>query len=164
MKIVFSIWNQYWFQFLGGANCSFHCGYLSQHQGPRFSEKFAGPKNTLWHFYPLILWSWFKILPARKTLLDSCARLFLKLVFPYVVKGIKIKISAKFRASRHLVLKIRRELCHPKYARKVSGLSRNRPKGFVVEKAEHGPGHMVLSTVSLVLKVVSSTADKSRQT
>ena len=27
------------------------------------------------------------------------------------------------------VLKIRRELCHPKYARKVSGLSRNRPQG-----------------------------------
>ena len=25
-----------------------------------------------------------------------------------------------------LVLKIQRELCHPKYARKVSGLSRNR--------------------------------------
>ena len=25
------------------------------------------------------------------------------------------------------VLKIQRELCHPKYARKVSGLSRNRP-------------------------------------
>ena len=27
------------------------------------------------------------------------------------------------------VLKIQRELCHPKYARKVSGLSRNRPQG-----------------------------------
>ena len=27
------------------------------------------------------------------------------------------------------VLKIQRELCHPKYARKVSGLSRNRPRG-----------------------------------
>ena len=26
------------------------------------------------------------------------------------------------------VLKIQRELCHPKYARKVSGLSRNRPQ------------------------------------
>ena len=28
----------------------------------------------------------------------------------------------------------------------------------------YGPGHMVLSTVSLVLKVVLSTTDKSRQT
>ena len=26
------------------------------------------------------------------------------------------------------VLKVQRELCHPKYARKVSGLSRNRPQ------------------------------------
>ena len=31
------------------------------------------------------------------------------------------------------VLKIQRELCHPKYARKVSGLSRNSPQDrFVV--------------------------------
>ena len=29
------------------------------------------------------------------------------------------------------VLKIQRELCHPKYARKVSGLSRNGPQGRV---------------------------------
>ena len=29
------------------------------------------------------------------------------------------------------VLKIQRELCHPKYARKVSGLSRNRPLALV---------------------------------
>ena len=55
-----------------------------------------------------------------------------KLVFLYVVKGIKIKITAKFRASRPLrypfVLKIQRELCHPKCGRKVSGLSRNGPQ------------------------------------
>ena len=50
-----------------------------------------------------------------------------KLVFSYVVKGIKIKITAKFRASRLLRFEDTRELCHPKYARKVSGLSRNRP-------------------------------------
>ena len=49
----------------------------------------------------------------------------LKLVFSYVVKGIKIKIS--FVPRDDFVLKIQRELCHPKYARKVSGLSRNRP-------------------------------------
>ena len=33
------------------------------------------------------------------------------------------------------VLKIQRELCHPKYARKVSGLSRNRPLGPVSRKS-----------------------------
>ena len=33
------------------------------------------------------------------------------------------------------VLKIQRELCHPKYARKVSGLSRNRPQGSVSRKS-----------------------------
>ena len=40
----------------------------------------------------------------------------LKLVFSYVVKGIKIKITAEFRASRSLRLKIQRESSHPKYA------------------------------------------------
>ena len=49
-----------------------------------------------------------------------------KLIFSHVVKGIKTKIMAKFRASRRFDLKIQRELCHPKYARKVSGLLRNR--------------------------------------
>ena len=33
------------------------------------------------------------------------------------------------------VLKMQRELCHPKYARKVSGLSRNRPLGSVSRKS-----------------------------
>ena len=33
------------------------------------------------------------------------------------------------------VLKIQRELCHPKYARNVSGLSRNRPLGPVSQKS-----------------------------
>ena len=33
------------------------------------------------------------------------------------------------------VFKIQRELCHPKYARKVSGLSRNRPLGPVSRKS-----------------------------
>ena len=52
-----------------------------------------------------------------------------KLVFSYVVKGIKIKITSEFRASRRLRLKIQRESSHPKYARNVSALSRNRPRG-----------------------------------
>ena len=33
------------------------------------------------------------------------------------------------------VLKIQRELCHPKYARKVSGLSRNRPLDWCLYSA-----------------------------
>ena len=37
-----------------------------------------------------------------------------KLVFSYIVKGIKIKITAKFGASRCLILKIQRELCDSK--------------------------------------------------
>ena len=52
-----------------------------------------------------------------------------KPVFSYVVKGIKIKITSEFRASRRLRLKIQRESSHPKYARNVSALSRNRPRG-----------------------------------
>ena len=51
-----------------------------------------------------------------------------KLVFPYVVRGIKIKITAEFRASRRLRFEdTKTENCQPKCARKVSGLSRNGP-------------------------------------
>ena len=39
-----------------------------------------------------------------------------------------------------LVLKIQRELCHPKCARKVSGLSRNRPLGPVSRKSRELSG------------------------
>ena len=58
---------------------------------------------------------------------------FLKLRLPYsvklgswVLKGIKIEITAKFRASRSLrVEDTKRPLGHPKCTRKVLGLSRN---------------------------------------
>ena len=50
-----------------------------------------------------------------------------KLVFSDVVKGIKIKITAKFRASRRLRFEDTKRIMSPEYARKVSGLSRNRP-------------------------------------
>ena len=63
-------------------------------------------------------------------LCDSSTANFVKPFFSHFVKGIKIKINAKFRASRRLRFedtKIQRKLCHPKFARKVSGLSRNGP-------------------------------------
>ena len=51
-----------------------------------------------------------------------------KLIFSHVVKGIKIKITAKFRASRSLRFEDTKRICHPKYTRKFPGLSRNRPQ------------------------------------
>ena len=48
-----------------------------------------------------------------------------KLVFSYVVKG--IKITAKFRASRRLRFEDAKRILSPERRRKVSGLSRNRP-------------------------------------
>ena len=82
-------------------NCS--CSSL----GPvsRKSRKFFGPEK------PFV-----KLRPAYS----------LNLVFLYVVKGIKIKITATFLTSRRLRFEDR-ELCHPKCARKVSGLSKNGP-------------------------------------
>ena len=49
-----------------------------------------------------------------------------KLVFSDVVKGIKVKVTAKFMPRDAFVLTIQRELWHPKCAQKFSGL----PKGF----------------------------------
>ena len=50
-------------------------------------------------------------------------------MFSYVVKGIKIKTTAKFPASRRLRFEDTKGIqpCHPKCSRKVSELSRNGP-------------------------------------
>ena len=50
------------------------------------------------------------------------------LVFSYVVKGIKIKVTVKFRASRRLRFEDTKKVMSPEMARNVSGLSRNRPQ------------------------------------
>ena len=44
-----------------------------------------------------------------------------KLIFLFVAKGIEFKITARFRASKHLRFEAFKELCHPKCARKGSG-------------------------------------------
>ena len=67
---------------------------------------------------------------SRKTIHKTLSRYSVKLVFSYVVKGIKIKITAKFCALRRLCLKIQRELCHLKCTHKVLGLSTNRLQGL----------------------------------
>ena len=50
-----------------------------------------------------------------------------KLVFSCVVKGIKIKITAKFCPWRRLCFEDAKRILSPERRRKVSGLSRNRP-------------------------------------
>ena len=77
-------------------------------QGPvsRKSRKLFGPEK------PFV-----KLRPAYSV----------KLIFSYVVKGIKIKKKQSFVPRDGFVLKTQRESCHPKCARKVSGLSRNGP-------------------------------------
>ena len=86
-----------------------HCHVLSA--GARFSKipKRFGPEKTF-----------IKLRPAYSV----------KLVFSYIVKGIKIIIPVKVRASRRLRFEDtkRSELRHPKCARKISGLSRNGPQ------------------------------------
>ena len=42
------------------------------------------------------------------------------------------------------VLKIQRELCHPKHAPKISGLSRNRPLAPVVQILDSHPADKTL--------------------
>ena len=76
-----------------------------------------------------------------------------KLIFSHVVKGIKTKIS--FVPRDAYVLKIQRELCHPKYARKVSGLST-----IFDERANYNSMKVTVGCSNEVLK----TAQKSRQT
>ena len=51
-----------------------------------------------------------------------------KLVFSYVVKGIKIKIIAKFRASRRLCFEDTKRMMSSEIRPKFSGPSGNRPQ------------------------------------
>ena len=84
-----------------------------------------------------LLWRRTNAWNARGSFLESPEKLFVKLrpaysvklVFSYVVKGIKIKITAKFQATRRLRFEdTKRITCHPKCSGKVSGLSRNGPQ------------------------------------
>ena len=57
-----------------------------------------------------------------------------KLFFSYVVKGIKIKITAKVRASRHLRFEDRKRIMSPEMRPKGLGLSRNGPQAPLVQR------------------------------
>ena len=82
---------------------------LRPHQGPvsRKSRKLFGPEK------PFV-----RLRPA-----DS-----VKPVFSYVVKGIKIKITAKFRASRRLSFEDTKRIMSPEMRPKSLGTFRNRPR------------------------------------
>ena len=70
-----------------------------------------------------------KTLRARKAIRNTPTRLFCKAGLFMCFKGNKNWNKRKSFVPRDaFVLKIRRELCHPKCARKVSGLSRHGPQ------------------------------------
>ena len=70
---------------------------------------------------------------ARKAISKTTTYLFCKAGLLICFKGNKNKNNCKVSCfETHSVLKVQRELCHPKYARKVSGLSRNRPLDWKV--------------------------------
>ena len=59
------------------------------------------------------------------------------------------------------VLKIQRELCHPKYARKVSGLSRNGPQAPAVQRLDSAIHWMFGFDSIYTLSPVVSTVEKT---
>ena len=58
-----------------------------------------------------------------------------KLIFSYVVKGIKIKITAKFRASRRLRFEDTKIIMSPEMRPKSFGMFENRANKQVDEKS-----------------------------
>ena len=80
-----------------------------------------------------------------------------KLVFSCVVKGIKAKITAKFRASRRLRFEDTKRIMSPEIRRNVSGLSRNRPQGpgACFSKSRNFSGGIFKTKVSRVTKLCS---------
>ena len=71
-----------------------------------------------------------KTFRARKAICKTPSRSFCKAGLFMCCKGMDIKITVKFPfvPRDNFVLKIKRELCHPKCVRKVSALSRNEPQ------------------------------------
>ena len=88
--------------------CEVIYSLLNSSQGPvsRKSRKLFGPEK------PFV-----KLRPAYSA----------KLVFSYVEKGIKIKITAKFRASRRLTFEDTKRIMSPEMDPKSFGTLRNRP-------------------------------------
>ena len=75
-----------------------------------------------------------------------------KLVFPYVVKGIKNNLTVKFRASRRLRFKDTKRICHPKCARKSSenvGTLRNWPQGRGIRRCKRNVCYILESMKQL---------------
>ena len=82
---------------------------------------------------------------------------YVKLVFSHIVKGIKIKTTAKFRASRRFCIedtKIQRykENCHPKSSRKVLGLSREQLQN--TQPTLFPPGGILRKTGQKTIEVI----------
>ena len=70
-----------------------------------------------------------------------------------VVKVIKIKITAKFCAFQDtFLLKIQRELCHPKYAQKVETFKKQAP-GFKSSSDLNFSGLPMFNLNTVVLKM-----------
>ena len=111
--ILFKLFVAWWlFPFLLISLICFSCSFVilnGQYQGPvsRKSGTLFGPEK------PSV-----KLRPASSG----------KPVFSYVVKGIKIKINAKSRASRRYRFEDTMRIMWPEMRRKVSGLSRNGPQ------------------------------------
>ena len=69
-----------------------------------------------------------KLLPAHSE----------KLVFPYVVKGIKIKITAKLCASRHVRFEDTKKIVSPEMRTKSFGTFEKQAPGYYnINSAEH---------------------------
>ena len=75
-----------------------------------------------------------------------------KLVFSYVVKRIKIKITAKFRDSRHLRFQDTKRIMSPEMLPKSFGTKRNWPLGSVSRTVPRG---LFLNRVPKVLGLIS---------
>ena len=75
-----------------------------------------------------------------------------KLVFSYVIKGIKVKVTAKFRASRRLRFEDTKRIIARNKAGKFSRLSRNRHQGPVSRKPRNFSGVFRVTQFSLYLQ------------
>ena len=82
-----------------------------------------------------------RTLRARKAFVKSRPAYSVKLIFSHVVKGIKIKITAKFRASRRLRFEDTKRIMSPEI----------RPKSFGTFE-EQAPGHIIKRTINAYVK------------
>ena len=105
--------------------------------GPKELITLAPLTELLYNTHDVLL-SWGPFLESHENFSEKLWPAYsVKLVFSYVVRGIKVKITAKFRASRRLRFDDTKRIMSPEIRPKSFGTFEKQAPGLVAQLVEH---------------------------